>query len=108
MIALPNAINGSQIDSGISVSSSINSHLVLTPALHRHLLFLSAALDHAFLRQIQGFPVRGRTHPAPTGGNAATVEAQANYPERPRELRQPAVRTPSSLGSSGRRSHREG
>src|SRR4029450_11442400 len=108
MLRRPNTIKGSQIDSGISVSSSINSHLVLTPALHRHLLFLSTALDHAFLRQIQGFPVRGHTHPVPTGGSAATVAAPANYHERLRELRQPAARTPSSLGSSGRRCHREG
>src|SRR6186997_3418531 len=102
MIALPTAIKGSHIDIGIS-SSSISSHLVATPARRRHPLFLLVVPAPASLRRIQGFPVRGRTHPPPMDGSAAAVATQANCPERLHVPQPLEARTPSSWGNSGTR-----
>src|SRR4249919_4132110 len=100
MIALPTAMKWSQIDIGIS-SSSINSHLVVMPARHLHPFFLPAAPAHASLRRIQGFPVRGHTHPEPTDGSATVCEPPTSCRVQLREPEQLAARTPSSLDSSG-------
>src|SRR5215208_1465798 len=108
MIALPKAMKGSQIDSGISVNISINSHLVVVPAQHSQPFLLRAALGHASLRRIQGFPVRGHTHPGPTGDSAAAVEPPTNCHVWLRVPRQPGARTPNSSGNSGTHSHRAG
>src|SRR6266576_5566610 len=100
MIALPTAMKGSQIDIGIS-SSSINSHLAVMPTRHLHPFFLPAAPAPASLRRIQGFPVRGHTHPEPTDGSATVCEPLTNCRVQLHEPEQLAARTPSSLGSTG-------
>src|SRR5687768_8428152 len=105
MIALPNAMKGSQIDSGISVSISIKSHLVVAPAQHPHPFLLRATLAHAPLRRIQGFPVRGHTHPGTRGDSAAAVGPPTSCHVRLRVPRQLGARTPNSSGNSGTHSH---
>src|SRR4029453_10538325 len=73
MIALPTAINGSQMLSGISIGrmSSISSHLVVTPGQRRLTaqglgadgpFCLTEASDRASPRRIPGCRVRDRTH----------------------------------------------
>src|SRR4029450_13302718 len=108
MIALPTAMKGSHIDSGISVSSSINSHLVVAPTQHRHPFLLRARPVLSSLLQIQGFQVRGHTHPGPRGDSAPPVERPANCHVQPHALRPPAARTPNNSGNSGTRSHKAG
>src|SRR5215211_746699 len=107
MIALPMAMKGSHIDIGSS-SSSISSHLVATPARRPHPFLLLVAPALASLRRIQGFPVRGRTHPVPKDGTAAVVAPRASCPEPPHGPQPPAARTPNSSGSSDTRCHTAG